>query len=142
MPDVSVQIRTMKDRRSAARVRAYLLCQFTFEGITHDAYMPNLSLNSAFLRSFFVPPMNSHVVITLRTPLLKNVLTLESEVVRTESATEYQIAGFAVVFSHISLDLIELIKNLISQPFRIRSKKSRDKKEIAADHQSQPSVFM
>jgi len=86
--------------------------------------MPNLSLNGAFLRAFFVPPTNSQIVITLRTPLLKNVVTLESEVVRMEPATEYRIAGFAVRFCDTSVDLIELVANLISQPSR-QSKKRK-----------------
>ena len=106
----------MKDQRSVSRVKANLGCQFSFEGLTHEAYIMNLSLNGAFLWSSFIPPKGSHVVITLKTPLLKNTLTVESEVVRTQGALKDGLDAFAVRWSHNSLDLIELIKNLISQP--------------------------
>jgi hypothetical protein len=113
---MSTQSRTMKDQRSVSRVTANLGCQFTFEGAVHDGYIVNLSLNGAFLRSLFIPPEGSHIAVTLKTPLAKNILTLESEVVRTDSALKDGVGAFAVRFSYSSLDLIELIKNLISQP--------------------------
>ena len=112
---MSTQSRTIKDQRSVSRVKANLSCQFSFEGLLHDAYIMNLSLNGAFLWSTFIPPKGSHVVITLKTPLLKNGLTLESEVVRTQGAMKDGINAFAVRFSHNSLDLIELVKNLVVQ---------------------------
>jgi len=113
---MSTQSRTMKDQRSVSRVAANLSCQFSFEGVLHDGYITNLSLNGAFLKSIFLPPEGGHLIITLKTPLLKNTLTLESEVVRTDCASTDGVGAFAVRFSHNSLDLIELIKNLISQP--------------------------
>jgi hypothetical protein len=85
----------------------------------HDANVMNLSLDGAFLRSAFVPPKGSHVVITLETPLLKNILTAESEVVRTESASRDGVGAFAVRFCPSS----ELSRNLTSEPFRSRVQK-------------------
>jgi len=121
------------NRRSVSRIQADLNCQFSFEGLAHDARIANLSLNGALLASSFIPPEKSAVVLTIRTPL-KNFLILESEVVRTEDLLNDGADGFAVRFSHISLDLIELIKNLVSQPFRVDSKEShRTKRTGDAD---------
>ena len=115
---MSMQRRPIKDQRSVSRITANLGCQFTFEGLIHDAYIMNVSLNGAFLWSPFTPPKGGHVIITLSTPLLKNILTLESEVVRTQSVSKDGVSAFAVRFSDSSQDLIELVKNLSSQPFR------------------------
>ena len=106
-----MQNRPAKDRRSDLRVKANLSCQFTFEGIVHDSYIMNLSMNGAFIWSSFIPPKGSRIVITLRTPL-KNSLAMECEVVRTESALRSGISAFGVRFSHGSSDLSELIKAL------------------------------
>jgi hypothetical protein len=113
---MSLQSQTIKDQRSVSRVKANLNCQFSFEGLLHEAHIINLSLNGAFLWSSFVPPKGSHIVITLKTPLLKNTLTVESHVVRTQGVLKDGASAFAVRFSHNSLDLIELVKNLVAQP--------------------------
>jgi hypothetical protein len=120
---MAIPSRIIKDQRSVSRVAANLECQFTFGEGTYEAQIRNLSLNGAFLWSPFIPPQNSHIVITLKTPLLKNTLTVESEVVRTERASKNGVSAFAVRFSHNSLDLIELIKDLVSQPLRNRVQK-------------------
>ena len=117
-----------KDKRAVSRVAANLRCQFSIEGLVHEAYIANLSLDGAFLLSDFIPPEKSRVVITLKSPLLKNTLTMESEVVRTECVLKEGADAFAVRFSHTSLDLIELVKKLISEPFRIDSKRLPDTK--------------
>ena len=106
--------RPIQDRRLTSRVTADLHCDFSIEGLIHEATITNLSLNGALMLSSFIPPERSHIVITLRSPLLKSPLAMESEVVRTESALRNGAEAFAVRFSHTSLDLIELIiKNLV-----------------------------
>jgi hypothetical protein len=116
-----------RENRAVSRVRASLRCQFNFEGLVHDAYVTNISLNGAFLLSDFIPQEKSQVVITLGSPLLKNTFTLDSEVVRTERVLKDGVDGFAVRFSATSLDLIELVKGLASQPYRVNSKSTPDK---------------
>jgi hypothetical protein len=116
---VAMPTRALNEKRAVSRYPTNFGCQFTFEGLIHDANIMNLSLDGAFLRSPFVPPKGSHVVITLRTPLLKDILTVESEVVRTEFASKDGLDAFAVRFCHSS----ELSKNLISQPSRSRVQK-------------------
>jgi len=113
---MAMQSRLIKDQRSVSRVAANLECQFAFEKITYEAHITNLSMNGAFLSSSFTPPKNGHIVITLPVPHLKKVLILESKVVRTDGSSQHGFGAFAVRFSYSSLDLIELIKNLISQP--------------------------
>jgi hypothetical protein len=115
---VTAQSRTMKDQRSVSRVRANLGCRFTFEGLIHDAYIMNISLNGAFLWSPFLPSKGGHVIISLKSPLLKETLNLESEVVRTECVSNDGFSAFAVRFSHSSVGLMELVKYLSSQPKR------------------------
>jgi CheY-specific phosphatase CheX len=113
---VSIPARAMREKRAVLRHPTNFSCQFTFEGIIHDANMMNLSLDGAFLWSPFVPPKGSRVVVTLRTPLSEDILTTESEVVRTECASENGVDAFAVRFCNSS----ELSKKLVSQPFRGR----------------------
>ena len=115
---MSIQSRGVRDRRAVSRVRANLECRFTFEELVQDAHITNISLNGALILSPCLPPEESHIVLTITSPLLKTPLTIGSNVVRTECVSADGIGAFAVVFSHSSLDLIELIKNLISQPFR------------------------
>jgi hypothetical protein len=124
---VSIQS-PVQDRRLASRVTANLHCKFSFKGLVHEAYVTNLSLNGALLSSPFRPPERSNIVITLKSTLLKNPLTMPSEVVLTDFVLENGMDEFAVRFSHTSLDLIELIKHLFSQPFRVDSNDSPDMK--------------
>lgn len=123
----------IEKRRAVLRYDTDFVCQFTFEGLAQDACIENLSLDGAFLRSRFLPPAGCRILITLKTPLLKNALAMEGYIVRTECASTEEVGGFAVKFSHTSLDLIELVKNLISQPFRVPSQ--------SANHEKQTLIF-
>jgi hypothetical protein len=85
---VSIQNRAVTENRAVSRYPTNFSCRFGFGGLFHDANMMNISMDGAFLWSSFVPPQGSHVVITLRSPVLKSISTMEGEVVRTESALE------------------------------------------------------
>ena len=95
---------------------ARLKCQFTFSGVSHEAFIRDISLNGAFLWSSFVPAQGCDVLIRLETPLLKNTLVLEGKVVRTDhTPTDHgDENAFAIRFSHASAELIVLISKLVS----------------------------
>ena len=111
-----LQGRPVQDRRSASRVMAQLKCQFTFGGVSHEAFIRDISLNGAFLWSTVVPAQGSNVLIRLETPLLKNTLALEGKVVRTDRTPKDHVNenAFAISFSHASAELIVLISKLVS----------------------------
>jgi hypothetical protein len=107
--------RAVQDRSSVSQVIAHLKCQFTFEGVSHEASLGNISLNGAFLRSAFAPPLGSNVFIRLETPLLKSTLTLEGKVVRTDCTfvDRGNVNAFAIGFGHRPSALIVLISKLV-----------------------------
>ena len=106
--------RAGRDHGPVSRVIAYLNCEVTFDGVCHEGFVRDLSLNGAFLHANFVPPLGGAVLIKLAAPCLKNALVLKSKVVRTEVTwTERsRVNAFAIRFVHSSPELVELINKL------------------------------
>ena len=113
---MAIRSRATQDRRGISRVIARLDCQFIHEGVSRDAVIVDLSLKGAFLSSKYLPPKDSHVTVTVQPPQVGKKLVLEGKVIRGgQGMSEFgEMSRFGIQFSHSSLDLIELIKKLIS----------------------------
>jgi hypothetical protein len=114
--NIAIKSRVAQDRRMLSRVPARLNCRFTYEGVSREAVIIDLSLNGAYLASKFLPPTDSCVIITLKTPPSKNALTLEGKVIRGGStiSDHGSLSRFGIRFSHQSLELIGLLNSLAS----------------------------
>jgi hypothetical protein len=111
---MAIRSRVEQDRRGISRVVTRLDCQITFDGVSRDAVIVDLSLRGAFLSSSFLPPKDGAVTITLKSPISKKVLKLEGKVVRGGwgMSDHGQLSRFGVRFSHAPLDLAEIIRKL------------------------------
>jgi len=111
---IAVNSRITQDRRMISRVPARLNCRFTYEGISREAVIIDLSLNGAYLASKFLPPNGGSVKVTLNIPPSKNVLTLEGKIIRGGSTTSHHgsLSRFGIKFDRQSLDLIGLLTSL------------------------------
>ena len=107
--------RIVQDHRFSARAEAHLECHFSFEGVTHEAFIRDISLKAAFLWSVFTPPIDGEVIVTLDTHLLTNTLTLEGRVVRNDCGLTGRgnASAFVVFFNHSPLALLKLINQLV-----------------------------
>ena len=114
---MAIRSRMTQDRRSISRVITRLDCEFSYQGISHEAVIVDLSFNGAFLSSKFLPPTNSLIAVTLKTPLLNKPLTLEGKVLRGGSGfSEHgRVDRFGIKFGDTSLDIVQLIGKLIAK---------------------------
>ncbi len=97
-----------------SRVPARLNCRFTYEGVSREAVVIDLSLNGAYLASKFLPPKGGCVTVTIRMPSSGNLLALEGAVVRGNStmSDHGSLGRFGIRFNCRSLELIKLIAGL------------------------------
>lgn len=111
---MSNKSRIVQDHRFSARADAHLECHFSFEGVTHEAYIRDISLKAAFLWSVFTPPTGGDVILTLDTHLLTKTLTLEGRVVRNDCGLTGRgtASAFVVYFNHSPVALLKLINKL------------------------------
>jgi PilZ domain len=110
--------RVIRDRRMISRVSARLNCRFTYQGVSREAVVIDLSLNGAYLAAKFLPPNDGGVTITLKTPPLKNALILEGKVIRgaEDISDRGSLGKFGIKFNQTSLDLIRIINRLAAKP--------------------------
>ena len=113
---MAIQSRVSQDRRGTSRIIVRQKCQITYEGVSREGVIVDLSLKGAFLSAKFLPPKDSDVTITLRTPLLKRDLILTGKVVRGNwgMSDHGELGRFGIRFSYSPLDLIEAINKLTS----------------------------
>jgi hypothetical protein len=72
---------SVKGFRTFWRTNADLACQFTYEEVSREAVITNLSLEGACLSANFLPPIGSTVTISLQSPLSKTTLSLQGRVI-------------------------------------------------------------
>ena len=115
---MTTQNRPVQDRRSASRIQVHLDCQYTFQGIEHDAFIRDISLKGAFLLSSFMPPYGANLSIRIKTALLEDPLILEGKIVRSDfkQIERGTVRPFIISFSYTSLALVTLISKLASPP--------------------------
>lgn len=106
--------RVLKDRRNIARISTRFGCHFTYEGVSREAVVINLSLNGAQLSSKFMPPLGASVALILKPPSLNEPLKLEGKVIRGGwgISDHGAIGKFGVRFNPPSSSLINLINTL------------------------------
>jgi len=79
---VAATNRAAQDRRNISRVFTRFSCHFTYEGVSREAVVIDLSLTGALLSSKYMPPIGSHLSLSLRPPASKETLKLEAQVIR------------------------------------------------------------
>ena len=101
----------MHDRRNLSRVIVCLNCQFTHEGVTHEAVMVDLSLKGAFFSATFLPPNGSIITFTLNAPVTNKPLVFTGKVLRgTWAMSDHGKRGrFGITFVNAPVGLIGLM---------------------------------
>jgi len=79
---VAVTSRVVQDRRNISRVSTRFTCHFTHEGVSREAVVIDLSFTGALLSSKSMPPIGSHVSVTLKPPAVKETIKLDAKVIR------------------------------------------------------------
>lgn len=79
---VAATSRVTKDRRNISRIATRFSCHFTYEGVSREAVVIDLSLKGALLSSKFMPPLGASVTLTMKLPSSKEPLKLEGKVIR------------------------------------------------------------
>ena len=115
---MAIRARNAYDFRTISRIIVRLDCDFTHEGVTHQAVMVNISLKGAFLSAEFLPPNNSAITVTLTSPVADKPIVLEGKVVRgTRVMTDHGMRGrFGVIFSYTPTGIISLITKVKATP--------------------------
>ncbi len=114
---MTIRSRVTQDRRLLSRIPALLPCEFTYENVTRQAVIVDLSLNGAFLSSKSLPPKDAPITISLFSTHLKKPLLLDGKIARRGWGTseEGNIGRFGVRFDRVSPELINLLRALISK---------------------------
>ena len=112
---LSIPNRVTQDRRSLSRVTALMQCTFTYDGVSREAVVVNLSMGGAFLSSHFLPPKGGKLEVTFQSRHLKQPLTLEARVVRGGWGTSErgEISRFGIQFIRLAPELIAILRALI-----------------------------
>lgn len=111
---MGVTSRVVKDRRNLSRIATRFLCHFTYEGVSREAVVINLSLKGALLSSKFMPPIGASVSLTMRPPASKDPVKLEGKVIRGGwgISDHGAIGKFGIRFGANSSTLIAMINKL------------------------------
>ncbi len=114
---MTIRSRVTQDRRLLSRIPALLPCEFTYDNVTRQAVIVDLSLNGAFLSSKSLPPKDAPITISLFSTHLKKPLLLAGKIARRGWGTseEGNIGRFGVRFDRVSPELINLLRALISR---------------------------
>ena len=109
--------RVTQDRRLLSRIPALLPCEFTYDKVTRQAVIVDLSLNGAFISSKSLPPKDAPVTISLFSTHLKKPLLLDGKIARGGWGTseEGDVGRFGVRFNRVTPELITLLRALISK---------------------------
>jgi hypothetical protein len=112
---LSIPNRVTQDRRSLSRMTALMQCTFTYDGVSREAVVVNLSMGGAFLSSRFLPPKGGKIEVTLQSRHLKQPLTLEARVVRGDwgASERGEISRFGVQFIRLAPELIAILRTLV-----------------------------
>ena len=112
---MSIPNRVTQDRRSLSRMTALMQCTFTYDGVSREAVVVNLSMGGAFLSSKFLPPKGGCVEVTLQSRHLKQPLTLQARVVRGGWGTSErgELSRFGIQFTRLAPELIVLLRALV-----------------------------
>ncbi len=100
-----------------SRIPALLPCEFTYDKVTRQAVIVDLSLNGAFLSSKSLPPKDAPVTVSIFSTHLRKPLLLDGKIARRGWGTseEGDIGRFGVRFDRVSPELISLLRALISK---------------------------
>ncbi len=114
---MTIRSRVTQDRRLLSRIPALLPCEFTYDNVTRQAVIVDLSLNGAFLSAKSLPPEDARITISLFSTYLKKPLLLDGRIARRGWGTseEGNIGRFGVRFDRVSPELINLLRALISK---------------------------
>ncbi len=106
-----------QDRRSNSRVIARMDCTIACGDGIYEGVIVDLSIKGALVSSKFPAPAGSEISITLRTPLLKEPLSLTGNVLRTSRImSEHEpMNRIAVRFGRTPLDLVVLVNKLVAR---------------------------
>lgn len=112
-----VQTRVTQDRRLLSRIPALIPCEITYDRVTRQAVIVDLSLNGAFISSKSLPPKDAPITVSLLSTHLKKPLLLDGKVARRGwgSSEEGQLGRFGVRFDRVSPELISLLRALIAK---------------------------
>ena len=112
-----IQSRVTQDRRMLSRIPALLPCEISYDRVTRQAVIVDLSLNGAFVSSKSLPPKDAPVTISLCSTYLKRPLLLDGKVARRGWGTseEGDIGRFGVRFERVNPELISLLRALIAK---------------------------
>lgn len=114
---MTIRSRVTQDRRLLSRIPALLPCEFTYDKVTRQAVIVDLSLNGAFLSSKSLPPKDAPVTISLCSTHLKKPLLLNGRIARRGWGTseEGDVGRFGVRFDRVSPELISLLRALVTK---------------------------
>jgi hypothetical protein len=114
---LTIRSRVTQDRRFLSRIPALLPCEVTYDKVTRQAVVVDLSLNGAFISSKSLPPKDASVTISLFSTHLKKPLLLDGKIARRGWGTseECKVGRFGVMFDRTSPELISLLRALISK---------------------------
>lgn len=114
---MTIHSRVTQDRRLLSRIPALLPCEVTYENVTRQAVIVDLSLNGAFISSKSLPPIDTPVTISLCSTCLKKPLLLFGKITRRGwgMSEEGSVGRFGVRFDRVSPELITLLRALVSK---------------------------
>jgi hypothetical protein len=110
---VTVAGRAVQDRR-ISRISTQFTCHFTYEGVSREAVVLNISLTGALLSSKFMPPIGADVGLTLKPTASKETLKAEGKVIRGGwGISDHGVVGkFGVRFSRTPPQLLTVVTKL------------------------------
>jgi hypothetical protein len=114
---LTVRSRVTQDRRLLSRIPALLPCEITYDKVTRQAVIVDLSLNGAYISSKSLPPKDAPVTVSLFSTHLKRPLLLDGRIARRGWGTseEGNVGRFGVRFDRVSPELISLLRALIAK---------------------------
>jgi uncharacterized protein (TIGR02266 family) len=101
----------MGERRCAHRLEVLVPARYQSSAGALDAWVENLSWNGAFLRSHYLDERGSTAELRLSLPGSHGQLTIEGEVVRTESTPGSR--GMGIRFTGLKPDVRRQIANFL-----------------------------
>ena len=114
---MTVHSRVTQDRRMLSRIPALLPFEITYDKVTRQAVIVDLSLNGAYISSKSLPPKDAPVTVSLFSTYLKRPLLLDGRIARRGWGTseEGNVGRFGVRFDRVSPELISLLRALIAK---------------------------
>ena len=114
--EMTIRTRVSQDRRNTSRIIARLNCHFTFEEVSHEAVIVDLSLKGAYISAKSLPPNGSNIRVAIQPPDLKKEMVFNATVTRGTWATSEngKLGRFGIRFGAVSPDLMNLIRELNS----------------------------